>query len=297
MTRPCWLRRAVRNRHRHAIEQASRRWRGGRRGDSGRTRRKFDFHTDGATASSGDGATASSRGVVAVNRWPSQAAGEPSSRARAHRSLRGLRGRRVVGTGRGGSRPRRARVSRSSRPVSATYGAPRGALLVFRSVLGLGQKFHVVGAVDDQQPRRAARALAALAVHAWRRQIEPHACPPSLPAAALVARRRTPHAARAAPRLEPSLRTLRGSFLYFSSFRRASAVRRRRQAQIAQEFAGERPARRRGSAGCSARGATRPPNARRRWLAAALVAASARWRSCPSQSCQLPAGSPKPSRA
>ena len=33
-TRPCWLRRAVRNRHHHAIEQASRRWRGGRRDDS-----------------------------------------------------------------------------------------------------------------------------------------------------------------------------------------------------------------------------------------------------------------------
>ena len=45
MTRPSWLGRAVRNRHRHAIEQASRRWRGGRRGDSARTRRKFDFHT------------------------------------------------------------------------------------------------------------------------------------------------------------------------------------------------------------------------------------------------------------
>ena len=45
MTRPCWPRRAMRNRHRHAIEQASRRWRGGRRGDSGQTRRKFDFHT------------------------------------------------------------------------------------------------------------------------------------------------------------------------------------------------------------------------------------------------------------
>ena len=29
MPRPCWLRRAVRNRHHHAIEQASRRWRGG----------------------------------------------------------------------------------------------------------------------------------------------------------------------------------------------------------------------------------------------------------------------------
>ena len=37
MTMPRWLRRAVRNRHRHAIEQASRRWRGGRRGNSART--------------------------------------------------------------------------------------------------------------------------------------------------------------------------------------------------------------------------------------------------------------------
>ncbi len=33
MTRPSWLGRAVRNRHRHAIEQASRRWRGGERDD------------------------------------------------------------------------------------------------------------------------------------------------------------------------------------------------------------------------------------------------------------------------
>ena len=31
MTRPCWLRRAVRNEDHHAIEQASRRWRAGRR--------------------------------------------------------------------------------------------------------------------------------------------------------------------------------------------------------------------------------------------------------------------------
>ena len=38
---PQWLSRAVRNGHRHAIEQASRRWRGGRRGDSGRTRREI----------------------------------------------------------------------------------------------------------------------------------------------------------------------------------------------------------------------------------------------------------------
>ena len=42
MTRPSWLRRAVRIRHHYAIEQASRRWRGGRRDDSARTRH---FHT------------------------------------------------------------------------------------------------------------------------------------------------------------------------------------------------------------------------------------------------------------
>ena len=42
---------SVRNRHRHAVEQASRRWRGGRRGDSGRTRRKFEFHTRTAARS------------------------------------------------------------------------------------------------------------------------------------------------------------------------------------------------------------------------------------------------------
>ena len=39
--RPSWLGRAVRNEHHHAIEQASRRWRGGRRDDSARTRRKI----------------------------------------------------------------------------------------------------------------------------------------------------------------------------------------------------------------------------------------------------------------
>ena len=43
--RACWLGRAVRNRHRHAIEQASRRWRGGRRDDSARTRRKILIFT------------------------------------------------------------------------------------------------------------------------------------------------------------------------------------------------------------------------------------------------------------
>jgi hypothetical protein len=41
MTWPRWLRRAVRNEDHRAIEQASRRWRGGRRDDSARTRRKI----------------------------------------------------------------------------------------------------------------------------------------------------------------------------------------------------------------------------------------------------------------
>ena len=45
MELPCWFRRAVRNRHRHAIEQASRRWRGGRRDGSARTRREILIYT------------------------------------------------------------------------------------------------------------------------------------------------------------------------------------------------------------------------------------------------------------
>ncbi len=45
MRRVLWLGRAVRNRHRHSIEQASRRWRGGRPDDSARTRRKILIST------------------------------------------------------------------------------------------------------------------------------------------------------------------------------------------------------------------------------------------------------------
>ena len=53
MTRPSWLGRAARNRHRHAIEQASRRWRGGRRDDSARTRRKILISTQVDTRQGG----------------------------------------------------------------------------------------------------------------------------------------------------------------------------------------------------------------------------------------------------
>ena len=40
-----WLGRSARNRYRHAVEQASRRWRGGRRDDAARTRRKMLIST------------------------------------------------------------------------------------------------------------------------------------------------------------------------------------------------------------------------------------------------------------
>ena len=45
MARPSWLVRAVGNWHRHAIEQASRRWREARRDDSARTRREILIST------------------------------------------------------------------------------------------------------------------------------------------------------------------------------------------------------------------------------------------------------------
>ena len=50
-TRPSWLGRAARNRDRHAIEQASRRWRGGQRDDSARTCRKILISTQRRTRS------------------------------------------------------------------------------------------------------------------------------------------------------------------------------------------------------------------------------------------------------
>jgi hypothetical protein len=49
MTRPSWLGRVARNRHRHAIEQASRRWREGRRDDSAGMRRKILISTQETT--------------------------------------------------------------------------------------------------------------------------------------------------------------------------------------------------------------------------------------------------------
>ena len=60
--RPSWLGRAVRNEHHHAIEQASRRWRRGRRDDSARTHRNILISTQEMTPPS------SSRGVGGAER-------------------------------------------------------------------------------------------------------------------------------------------------------------------------------------------------------------------------------------
>ena len=77
MTRPSWLHRVVRNCYRHAVEQASRRWRGGRRGGSGRTRRNFDFHTGrGRRPPSVYRKPATSPWArAAATRWPSRGCG------------------------------------------------------------------------------------------------------------------------------------------------------------------------------------------------------------------------------
>ena len=72
--------------------QASRRRRGGRRGDSGRTRRKFDFHTaptpphSTTTSSGAASAPRSARSTDAPSPWSSgttSAVGAPASRQRA----------------------------------------------------------------------------------------------------------------------------------------------------------------------------------------------------------------------
>jgi SAM-dependent methyltransferase len=53
MTRPSWLGRVMGNRYCHAIEQASRRWRGGRRDDSAQTRRRILISTQVTTGRKG----------------------------------------------------------------------------------------------------------------------------------------------------------------------------------------------------------------------------------------------------
>ena len=99
MTQPRWLRRAVRKRHRHAIEQASRRWHGGRRDDSARARVKFDFHTvfgimhwghrpSGSSSSAGRGRVTSKAATTTVFPRPvrksTSEAGVPDNSSRGH---------------------------------------------------------------------------------------------------------------------------------------------------------------------------------------------------------------------
>ena len=89
----------VMNQHRHAIEQASRRWHGGRRDDSARTRVKFDFHTvfgimhwghrpSGSSSSAGRGRVTSKAATTTVFPRPvrksTSEAGVPDNSSRGH---------------------------------------------------------------------------------------------------------------------------------------------------------------------------------------------------------------------
>jgi hypothetical protein len=102
MVRPSWLGRAVRNEHHHAIEQASRRWRRGRRDDSARTHRNILISTQEMTPPS------SSRGVGGAERVRRNCCRPRRARQWKHRTafarLRGVQQqRRSTGAGRGRS--------------------------------------------------------------------------------------------------------------------------------------------------------------------------------------------------
>ena len=110
MAWPRWFRRAARNRHRQAIEQASRRWRGGRRCDSARTRRKILISTQVRALGYITGARRPELRRRRVNRTGGVARTEPRpDRALGHHVLRrghwSGHGRRAVERGdvRGGA--------------------------------------------------------------------------------------------------------------------------------------------------------------------------------------------------
>ena len=102
MARLSWFGRAVRNEHHHAIEQASRRWRRGRRDDSARTHRNILISTQEMTPPS------SSRGVGGAERVRRNCCRPRRARQWKHRTafarLRGVQQqRRSTGAGRGRS--------------------------------------------------------------------------------------------------------------------------------------------------------------------------------------------------
>merc|ERR1712091_786200 len=115
MTRPSWLCRAVRNRHRHAIERASRRWRGGRRGDSARTRRKLLISTQLLARADAD-----VHELLAYRRPSSLADSDPVRRRRGEQDhcRQG-----TMGVGTPGARGRRHRHGREAVWKSKVYGA------------------------------------------------------------------------------------------------------------------------------------------------------------------------------
>ena len=115
-----WLRRAARNRHRHAIEQASRRWRGGRRDDSARLTRR---RTANKAPTIGQGG-----GPLAPLRQHDRVAAPSDRPRRRRRGACRLRARRRSRPGwnerdaPGRARSRGSRRAKASRP---RWSAPR----------------------------------------------------------------------------------------------------------------------------------------------------------------------------
>ena len=113
MTPPCWLRRAVMNRHRHAIEQASHRWRGGRREDSA-TRRKILISTQSATRCGSGPRSHGAPSASTEASWP---------RSEHHSSQRGTARTAAITS----AWDAKSRTDKSARPPSHEPRVPRRA--------------------------------------------------------------------------------------------------------------------------------------------------------------------------
>ena len=135
MTWPFQLRRAVTNRHRHAIEQASRRWRGGRRDGLARTSRKILISTQPVTRST---TARPSRAHSSVRR-------RRGARGRARRTATALMKRAAAAPRRASSSlacsqaPRRRRPRGPGPPPSRGRASARSSLSLTRRRCSCGR--------------------------------------------------------------------------------------------------------------------------------------------------------------
>ena len=145
-TSPRWLRRAARNQHRHAIEQASRRWRGGRRDDA-RTRRKILISTQ-----------------VDGGPWPARRPAD-GLRARVNTKEHGvLAGARRRLARRAGVHGRAGRVIGAAGLSHALTGRVHGLRVEHRVEIKILQR---VRAASSRRPPRHRRDACSMAWRCW----------------------------------------------------------------------------------------------------------------------------------